>query len=162
MSDYKVGEFQLHRSEDVSGVSGTGIVADGIVFDDWTTVVRWRGDTRSTVIWDSPSDMMAIHGHGGKTEMVYHTDETIQDLLLAMRTLENENKVQKAIIDGLKREAGDARPEIQMDHTYINKMTGQLVIVTATNKAHTTVKGKFTGSHYVYPTRSFLIYHDPA
>jgi len=57
--------FYLDRPTDVTGVSGTGIVAYGVVFDDGTTVIRWRGEHRSTVVWPSLEDAEAIHGHHG-------------------------------------------------------------------------------------------------
>ena len=63
--------FQLHRDHDVSGISGTGIVADGVVFPDGVTVIRWRGERRSTVVWQSVDDVEAIHGHGGATRIVW-------------------------------------------------------------------------------------------
>lgn len=62
--------FELHRDEDVTGISGTGIVAEGVEFEDGTAVVRWRGDRRSTVVWPSMDDVEAIHGHGGATRIV--------------------------------------------------------------------------------------------
>lgn len=61
--------FRLLRDVDVSGVSGIGHVADGVRFADGTTVVRWRGDRASTVIWESIADVEAIHGHNGATRM---------------------------------------------------------------------------------------------
>jgi hypothetical protein len=63
--------FQLDRIEDKSGVSGTGIVADGVVFPDGTVALRWRGETRSTVIYDNLADVLKIHGHGGSTRIKY-------------------------------------------------------------------------------------------
>ena len=48
--------FELHRDHDVSGVSGTGLVAEGALFSDGVAVVRWLTDIRSTVVWeDVPS-----------------------------------------------------------------------------------------------------------
>ncbi len=79
--------FELHRDQDVSGVSGTGIVADGVEFEtpflmqlpdgthlslpaQWC-VIRWRGAYQSTVMWESVSDAMAVHGHHGSTRLVW-------------------------------------------------------------------------------------------
>lgn len=63
--------FRLHRDTDVSGVSGTGVVAEGVEFSDGTAVVRWIvGDHRSTVVWPSLAAVEAIHGHGGATRVV--------------------------------------------------------------------------------------------
>lgn len=61
--------FKLLRHHDVSGVSGTGIVAEGIQFTDGTVVIRWYGVHPSTVVWPSIDDAMAVHGHQGSTEI---------------------------------------------------------------------------------------------
>ncbi|EFC79015.1 hypothetical protein [Parafrankia sp. EUN1f] len=62
--------FQLHRDVDVSGVSGTGIVADGVVWPDGSADVRWRGDRPSAVHWDRAEHAEQIHGHAGATRFV--------------------------------------------------------------------------------------------
>lgn len=62
--------FTLHRSEDVTGVSGTGTVAEGVEFTDGTVVLRWIvGEHRATVVWPNIAAVKAIHGHDGKTEV---------------------------------------------------------------------------------------------
>ena len=61
--------FNLLRFVDVSGVSGTGLVAEGIEFTDGTVVIRWLGESPSTVVWASLSAAMAVHGHNGSTEI---------------------------------------------------------------------------------------------
>lgn len=60
--------FELVRHKDVSGVSGTGIVADGVLFDDGLVALHWPGDnpTVTTHINGIPS-VDKIHGHGGLT-----------------------------------------------------------------------------------------------
>lgn len=63
--------FVLQRDADVSGVSGTGIVAHGVVFPDGTCVLRWLGDYRSTVVWRTLDEAMAVHGHDGATRPVF-------------------------------------------------------------------------------------------
>lgn len=35
----------------------------GVVFDDGTVAVRWMTAKRSTSVWTSMEDMLAIHGH---------------------------------------------------------------------------------------------------
>lgn len=63
-----MARFLLHRHEDVTGISGTGVVAEGVRFSDGTVVIRWvTGDHRSTVIWPNIEAVIAIHGHGGTT-----------------------------------------------------------------------------------------------
>jgi hypothetical protein len=66
-----VKTFILQRHEDVSGVSGTGVVAEGVEFTDGSVTIRWFGDNPSTVMWENIYAAMAIHGHGGKTQIVY-------------------------------------------------------------------------------------------
>lgn len=70
--------FTLVRDEDVSGVSGTGVVAEGVEFTNGKVVVRWLSERASTVVWDTLADAEAIHGHGGKTKVVWldNTDNT--------------------------------------------------------------------------------------
>jgi transcriptional regulator with XRE-family HTH domain len=63
--------FWLQRDHDVSGVSGTGIVAHGCLWPDGTASVRWTGERPSTVFWDSIDDAIAVHGHGGHTRIVF-------------------------------------------------------------------------------------------
>lgn len=63
--------FHLQRDTDVTGVSGTGIVADGVLFDDDTAVVYWRGEDRSVVTWRSLAALKRVHGHDGKTRVVF-------------------------------------------------------------------------------------------
>lgn len=67
--------FLLVRDEDETGISGTGIVAEGIEFSDGRIAMRWVSSTsRSTVTWDSARDAITIHGHNGKTRMVFSDD----------------------------------------------------------------------------------------
>lgn len=69
--------FVLQRDEDVTGVSGTGVVAEGCVFSDGKVALRWVvGEQRSTVFWDSVEDAVAIHGHNGATRLVWVEPES--------------------------------------------------------------------------------------
>lgn len=63
--------FVLRRDEDETGVSGTGIVAEGVQFSDGTVALRWRSHINSTVIYGSIVACEAIHGHGGRTRVVW-------------------------------------------------------------------------------------------
>lgn len=63
--------FELHRDADETGVSGTGVVAEGAVFSDGTVVLRWKTDTASTTFFDDVDQMMKVHGHGGATRLVH-------------------------------------------------------------------------------------------
>lgn len=65
--------FQLYRREDATGVSGTGIVAEGVMFGDGRVALRWcvPGSPSFTNVGDSIDDVRAIHGHGGLTDIVW-------------------------------------------------------------------------------------------
>lgn len=63
--------FELHRDHDQTGVSGVGVVAEGVVFTDGRVAMRWRTGTASTAIYDGVDDVAAIHGHQGLTRLVW-------------------------------------------------------------------------------------------
>ena len=67
--------FALVRDVDVSGVSGTGVVADGVVWPDGTASVRWRGEHPSIVFWRTLDSVKHIHGHDGATRIVLPSSE---------------------------------------------------------------------------------------
>lgn len=71
MTDQLPRRFHLQRETDVTGVSGTGIVADGVRWPDNSVSVRWRGARPSIVFWADFSDVLAIHGHDGATKVVW-------------------------------------------------------------------------------------------
>lgn len=74
--DVRPRRFVLRRTVDVSGVSGTGDVADGVLWPDGTAAVRWRGEHPSTVVWDrGRASVELIHGHGGATTIEWLDDE---------------------------------------------------------------------------------------
>lgn len=59
--------FELIRHEDPTGVSGVGMVAEGVEFVDGLVVLRWNTAHKSTALYDSIRDLLALHGHGGRT-----------------------------------------------------------------------------------------------
>jgi hypothetical protein len=61
--------FNLLRKEDESGVSGTGIVAQGVIFDDGTVAMKWLVEPRGLNVYTSIADV-DIHSHGGRTLVV--------------------------------------------------------------------------------------------
>lgn len=63
--------FELIRHTDISGVSGTGAVAEGIQFTDGSVALRWKGANPSTAAWDSLDGVIAVHGHSGATEVCW-------------------------------------------------------------------------------------------
>ncbi|MFJ9890862.1 hypothetical protein ACIQRW_34130 [Streptomyces sp. NPDC091287] len=64
--------FQLCRDTDVSGVSGTGHVADGVVFSDGHAAVHWLGRWPTTTPHpEGLASVEGVHGHGGATRIVF-------------------------------------------------------------------------------------------
>jgi hypothetical protein len=63
--------FEMHRDHDVSGVSGTGVVAEGVEFTDGTVAIRWLTEHGSTVAWADLEAAKKVHGHDGKTRFVF-------------------------------------------------------------------------------------------
>ncbi len=63
--------FQLHRDEDVSGVSGIGIVAEGVAFDCGIVAMRWLSEWPTSVVFHDRGvdSLVAVHGHGGRTKV---------------------------------------------------------------------------------------------
>lgn len=64
--------YYLRRDEDVSGKSGCGRVAQVAEFDDGTAVLHWNlgansSQVASTEIFNSVADLLAIHGHNGRS-----------------------------------------------------------------------------------------------
>lgn len=67
--------FYLERRVDISRVSGTGRVAEGVEFSDGKVVMRWISNTPTVTVFDgSIDDVVRIHGHGGSTEVVWMDD----------------------------------------------------------------------------------------
>lgn len=64
--------FVLMRHQDISGISGTGEVAEGVVWSDGSASLRWHGEHTATTFWQGglPA-LLAVHGHSGTTEVVY-------------------------------------------------------------------------------------------
>ncbi|GAA1695828.1 hypothetical protein GCM10009745_47190 [Kribbella yunnanensis] len=60
--------FQLVRHVDVSGVSGTGVVAEGVEWTDGSVALHWGGRYPTTTVWaDGIDAVLTIHGHNGST-----------------------------------------------------------------------------------------------
>jgi hypothetical protein len=65
-----VKTFKLVRDEDVSGVSGTGVVAEGVQFDDGQCVLWWP-NFGTIGMYSSAGVLEAVHGHEGRTRIEY-------------------------------------------------------------------------------------------
>jgi len=63
--------FHFNRVEDASGISGTGRVAEGVLFDNGLVALTWNSVHKCVNVYTSLAEMMAVHGHEGKTVMVW-------------------------------------------------------------------------------------------
>ncbi len=75
----KFKEFHLVRTEDVHGVSGTGVVARGVIFPkDGKAGMEWESDFDTITIFGSIEEIEAIHGHEGRTKVVMGPPPTVK------------------------------------------------------------------------------------
>ncbi len=70
----------LKRDEDVSGMSGTGYVAEGVEFWDGTCALHWRTPLRSTTIYADVQTLETIHSHEGRTNIVWIDEDMAPDV----------------------------------------------------------------------------------
>lgn len=70
-NDICLRRFVLRRTTDVTGTSGTGIVAEGVQFTDGTVALRWRSFISSHVIYPNAKAAESVHSHGGATKIVW-------------------------------------------------------------------------------------------
>lgn len=64
--------FYLVRIEDETGTSGTGIVAEGVLWSGGDVSVRWLGDSPCVHYWPGGIEhVRRVHGHRGKTKVVW-------------------------------------------------------------------------------------------
>ena len=69
--------FWLFRKEDVSGQSGEGYVAEGVIFHNGRCVMSWLTVPSSVGVYESIEILEQIHGHGGKTEVILGDDHRL-------------------------------------------------------------------------------------
>lgn len=64
--------FTIHRDDDPSGVSGTGVVAEGWESSsgEWVVVV-WLSETPTMETFRDIRTVELIHGHGGSSRIVW-------------------------------------------------------------------------------------------
>ena len=70
--------FKLVRKEDKSGVSGCGIVGEGVEFHDFQAVLSWFGNFHTITVFPRVEDITKIHGHAGSTEVVFDDEAKIK------------------------------------------------------------------------------------
>ena len=61
--------FQLVRGEDVHGVSGTGVVAEGVQYASGFCAITWKSEYASVTVFHSIDVVEKVHGHEGRTRV---------------------------------------------------------------------------------------------
>jgi hypothetical protein len=63
---------------------------DGVIFDDGKVVIHWRTSVRSTSVFDSLAEMIAIHGHPEYgTEIIFHDGPMPAEWATALQAYED-------------------------------------------------------------------------
>ena len=68
--------FYLQRNVDASGVSGTGKIAEGCLFDNGWCALVWLTDKTTLSYYPDVEAIESIHGHGGATKVVWVDGES--------------------------------------------------------------------------------------
>lgn len=65
--------FVLQRDVDETGISGTGVVAEGVAFTGGVVALRWISEWPTSVVFhDRGMEAVdAVHGHNGKTRIIW-------------------------------------------------------------------------------------------
>jgi len=104
----------LLRHDDETGVSGTGIVANVIELPDGTVIARWRSDTPSTLIFANLKAIASVHGHGGKTEVVFYAELPVPATPAELEKMLNppsEEEANLAIVEEIASEVAEQLEE---------------------------------------------------
>lgn len=84
MYESELRRFELVRTEDNTGVSGTGVVVCGVEYPDGAVHMMWMNenmdndiDCNAVAFKPAPNgidQVRAVHGHGGKTKVRWLDD----------------------------------------------------------------------------------------
>jgi hypothetical protein len=67
--------FRLIRYRDVSGISGTGVVAYGAQWPGGQVALHWAGSFATTTVFPNIEAVIEIHGHQGATIVEWDRQE---------------------------------------------------------------------------------------
>jgi hypothetical protein len=66
--------FELHRDQDASGISGTGVVAEGVLWSNGWVNLLWKTERAPNGLGfyaGGMDDVEKVHGHGGRSRIVW-------------------------------------------------------------------------------------------
>jgi hypothetical protein len=67
----KVKPFYMLRHTDVNGLSGTGVVAVGVVWPNGRVSMQWTSIRSSIENHDCMESIQELHGHNGNSEFIF-------------------------------------------------------------------------------------------
>lgn len=67
--------FVLVRKEDESGVSGEGVVAEGVEFSNGQVALHWLSQIEAITVYANIRCVETLHGHSSNTEIVFLNEE---------------------------------------------------------------------------------------
>ena len=103
--------FWLQRIKDETGLSGTGIVCEGVQFSDGRCVMHWIGKIDSIVHHKNIKDVQEIHGHNGSTKIIWSLKDSMMVEIDTAGPRENGSIIMK----WMTRIAADRIPEDQVE-----------------------------------------------
>lgn len=71
LTDSRARLFKLVRYDDETGISGTGIVAEGVEFSNGMCAMSWLTAMHSVAIYPNVKQLEAIHGHNGRAKVEF-------------------------------------------------------------------------------------------
>lgn len=77
MKQVAMRRFYLERAVDKTGTSGTGKVAEGVVFACGRVAMTWLSHYGSVNFYDNVQVVKTLHGHEGATQVVWIDPEEV-------------------------------------------------------------------------------------
>jgi hypothetical protein len=87
--------FYVQRHEDVNGNSGTGLVAEGVIFDDGTGAFTWLSKLKTVTVFLKIADVKQLHSHNGRTEVIIEGSKRFETCQTEARALKAKARLEK-------------------------------------------------------------------
>lgn len=71
LQDSRSRRFVLRRDDDETGISGTGVVAEGVEFSTGWCAMSWMTAAHSVAVYPNIKELERIHGHNGRAVIVW-------------------------------------------------------------------------------------------
>lgn len=110
--------FQVIRHKDGKGISGTGLIIDGVVLSSGKVIIEWHSGNRSVSIFDSLNSFLAVHvkpKYEGENEFrwiegykpaedVAEVCDTVQKWVMAFADMKQKHRgALIAVLKGIRR-----------------------------------------------------------